>query len=48
MCGCGGSASKQQFEVTTADGTVVTVDSRTEALALVRRDGGTWQAKKAA
>jgi hypothetical protein len=45
-CGCGSAKSKQQYEVTKADGEVVVVDSRTEALALVRKEGGKWQAKK--
>lgn len=42
-CGCGGAKAKQQYEVTTKDGTVVVVDSRTEALALVRKEGGKWR-----
>lgn len=45
-CGCAGK-SKQQYEVTTRDGKVVVVNSRTEALALVRKEGGSWKAKAA-
>jgi len=45
-CGCGGSKSKQQYEVLTPDGRTIVVDSRTEALAMVRKEGGKWQAKK--
>jgi len=46
-CGCGGgSANKQKYEVTTKDGRVIEVNSRTEALALVRKEGGTWGPKK--
>lgn len=45
-CNCGG-AKKQEYEVTTKDGRVVTVKSRTEALALVRKEGGSWKPKPA-
>ena len=46
-CGCGGSAkNKQMYEVTTKDGRVIEVASRTEALALVRKEGGSWGPKK--
>lgn len=45
-CGCGGAAKKQQYEVTSKDGKVTVVDSRTEALALVRKQGGKWAPKK--
>jgi hypothetical protein len=45
-CGCGGgSSSSQKYEVTTPDGRTIEVSSRTEALALVRREGGSWKAK---
>jgi hypothetical protein len=44
-CGCGGSKSATQYEVTTADGRKVEVSSRTEALALVRKEGGSWKQK---
>jgi hypothetical protein len=45
-CGCGGgSASSQKYEVTTPDGRTIEVNSRTEALALVRREGGSWKQK---
>jgi hypothetical protein len=44
-CGCGGSKSATQYEVTQADGKVVVVNSRTEALALVRKNGGSWKQK---
>jgi hypothetical protein len=45
-CGCANKA-KQEYEVTTKDGKTVTVKSRTEALALVRKEGGTWKQKAA-
>ena len=45
-CGCSGG-KKQEYEVTTRDGKVVVVNSRTEALALVRKEGGTWKARGA-
>jgi hypothetical protein len=41
-CGCSGGKNKQKYEVVTADGRVVEVDSRTAALALVRKEGGKW------
>lgn len=45
-CGCGsGGKNKQQYEVVAADGKVTVVNSRTEALALVRKAGGTWRPK---
>lgn len=44
-CGCGGSKSKQQYEVVASDGKVTVVDSRTAALALVRKQGGSWRPK---
>jgi hypothetical protein len=44
-CGCGGSATKQKFVVVSADGKETEVDSRTEAIQLVRSQGGTWKAK---
>ena len=48
-CGCGsGGAKKQEYEVVGKDGTVTVVASRTEALSLVRRNGGSWRPKKAA
>jgi hypothetical protein len=46
-CGCsGGSKSKQKYEVVASDGKVTVVDSRTEALALVRKNGGSWRPAK--
>ena len=45
-CGCG-AGKKQEYEVTGRDGKVTVVSSRTEALALVRREGGTWKPKAA-
>ena len=45
-CGCNGSKSGgTKYEVTTADGRKVEVSSRTEALALVRKEGGSWKQK---
>ena len=40
-CGCGGK--KKKYEVTTKAGTKTTVDSLTAAMALIRREGGTYQ-----
>jgi len=45
-CGCGSGKNKQKYEVITADGRVIEVDSRTEALATVRKEGGKWGPKK--
>lgn len=45
-CGCGGGANKQKYEVVAADGKITVVNSRTEALALVRKNGGTWRTAK--
>jgi hypothetical protein len=45
-CGCGGSKSGgAKYEVTTSDGRTIEVSSRTEALALVRKEGGSWKQK---
>ena len=46
-CGCQGGANKQKYEVVEDNGTVHEVDSRTAALALVRKVGGKWRPKKA-
>jgi hypothetical protein len=46
-CGCGGAKNKQTYEVVDPNGKVTEVDSRTAALALVRKVGGTWRQKKA-
>lgn len=46
-CNCGGTKNKQEYEVVTRDGRVVVVTSRTEALALVRKEGGSWRPKPA-
>lgn len=44
-CACSGSASNTKYEVVTADGRTIEVTSRTEALAIVRKEGGTWRQK---
>jgi hypothetical protein len=44
-CGCSGSKSNVTYEVVAKDGTTTEVSSRTEALALVRKVGGTWRQK---
>lgn len=44
-CGCGGGGGGQKYEVTTASGQKIEVSSRTEALAIVRKEGGTWAQK---
>ncbi len=46
-CNCGGTQKKQEYEVTDKDGKVTVVSSRTEALALVRKEGGSWKPKAA-
>lgn len=44
-CGCGGK--KTQYEVTRGDGTKTTVASLTEAMTMIRRNGGTYKAIRA-
>jgi len=41
-CGCGGG-KKTQYEYTSPDGRKQIVQSQTEALTLVRQQGGTWR-----
>ena len=42
-CNCGGK--KRIFEYVSPDGKVKEVSSQAEAIALVRKDGGSWRLK---